>query len=201
MSKIITPEARLSYPQLLVAKAMTDSAGVAQGKAMFSVALVFTPDTDLTALKNAIVATVVEKFGQDKAKEVLAKMVPGGSVRNPLRADIDKKYGDGGNFFVNARNATKPQVAHPYADTNGRPKLMTDKEVEALMYPGCYVRASLNPFWFDKAGNKGVAFGLNNLQWLRDGERLDSRTSAENEFDVVATDAAASASDLAAFLS
>jgi hypothetical protein len=200
MSKIITPEARLSYPQLLTPKAMTDSSGAPQGKASYSVALVFEPSTDLTVIKNAIVATVVEKFGADKAKEILAKMVPGGSVKNPLRQDIDKKYGDGTNFFVNARNATKPQVAHPYADTNGRPKLMTDKEVETLMYPGCYVRASLNPFWFDKAGNKGVAFGLNNLQWLRDGERLDSRTSAENEFDVVATDAAASATDLASFL-
>lgn len=198
MAKIITPEARLSFPQLLVARAMTDSTGAVQGKAMFSVALVFEPTTDLTLIKQAIAATVVEKFGPEKAKEVLSKMVLGGSVRNPLRADIDKKYGEGAHFFVNARNSTQPQCAHPYADpTTGRPKLMTKDDVEKWMYPGCYVRASLNSFWFDKAGNKGVAFGLNNLQWLRDGERLDHRVSAEHEFDVVAD---AAASDLAALL-
>jgi hypothetical protein len=200
MAKIITPECRLSYPQLLVAKAMTDSAGNAQGKATFSAALVFEPGTDLTVIRNAIVTTVAEKFGAEKAKEVLAKMVPGGSVKNPLRADIEKKYGDGSHFFVNARNATAPQCVHPYADpATGKPKLMTKEEVEKLMYAGAYVRASLSPFWFDKAGNKGVGFGLNNLQFLRDGERLDNRVSAENEFDVVA-DAANNAADLAAFL-
>jgi Protein of unknown function (DUF2815) len=200
MAKIITPECRLSFPQLLVARAMTDSTGAPQGAASFSAAFVFEPGQDLTAIKQAIAATVIEKFGMDKGKEILSKMVPGGSVKNPLRADLDKKYGDGSHFFVNARNKQQPQCVHPYADpATGKPKLMTAEEVGKLMYAGAYVRASLNPFWFDKAGNKGVAFGLNNLQWLRDGERLDNRVAAENEFEAV-VDAGAGAADLASLM-
>ena len=40
-------------------------------------------------------------------------------------------------------------------------------------------------YGYDKAGNKGVAFGLQNLQKLGDGERFSGRTAAEDDFDSV----------------
>jgi hypothetical protein len=50
----------------------------------------------------------------------------------------------------------------------------------ADFYPGCYARASVNPFanrqW------KSIAISLNNLQKLREGDRLDGATSAEEDF-------------------
>jgi Protein of unknown function (DUF2815) len=47
-------------------------------------------------------------------------------------------------------------------------------------YAGCYARASVTPFantqW------KSLALGLNNLQKLADGGRLDAFTSTEDDF-------------------
>ena len=48
-------------------------------------------------------------------------------------------------------------------------------------YAGCYARASVTPFAFNNIG-KGIALGLNHLQKLKDGERLDSFRSAEDDF-------------------
>ncbi|HKJ88554.1 MAG TPA: ssDNA-binding protein, partial [Gammaproteobacteria bacterium] len=47
------------------------------------------------------------------------------------------------------------------------------------------VRASVRPFAYDTQGNRGVSFALNNIQLLRDGERLDSRVAPEEDFDAV----------------
>lgn len=48
-------------------------------------------------------------------------------------------------------------------------------------YPGCYGRASVTPFAFNNIG-KGIALGLNHIQKLKEGERLDSFRSAEDDF-------------------
>jgi len=51
-------------------------------------------------------------------------------------------------------------------------------------YNGCYARVTYNASAFDHtAGNKGVAFYLNNVQKVRDGEKLSSRVAVENEFE------------------
>ena len=49
-------------------------------------------------------------------------------------------------------------------------------------YSGCYGRADINFFGFDKGGSKGVGCGLNNLMKTQDGERLDGRQKAEDAF-------------------
>ena len=45
----------------------------------------------------------------------------------------------------------------------------------------CYARASVTPFAFNNIG-KGIALGLNHLQKLKEGERLDACTSPEDDF-------------------
>jgi len=40
-------------------------------------------------------------------------------------------------------------------------------------YAGCYARASVTPFAFNNIG-KGIALGLDHLQKLKEGERLDA---------------------------
>jgi hypothetical protein len=56
---------------------------------------------------------------------------------------------------------------------------------EQDFYSGCYARATITAYGYDKAGNVGVAFGLQNVQKLRDGEAFSGRTAAENDFDAV----------------
>ena len=44
------------------------------------------------------------------------------------------------------------------------------------------MRASINLYAFNSNGNKGIACGLNNLQKIRDGEPMGSRSRAEDDF-------------------
>ena len=67
-------------------------------------------------------------------------------------------------------------------DASGKPAKLDDP---ADLYAGCKVRASINFYGFDQKGNKGVAVGLRNIQKLSDGERLDGRKKASDEFDAV----------------
>lgn len=51
------------------------------------------------------------------------------------------------------------------------------------LYSGCYARVAMGAFAYNNNGNKGVSFGLNHVQKLRDGEPLGGITRAEDEFD------------------
>ncbi len=53
------------------------------------------------------------------------------------------------------------------------------------LYSGCYVRASINFFAFNTNGNKGVAAGLGNIQKWAEGEPLNGRVRAEDEFEAL----------------
>lgn len=169
MSKVITPEAILSYPQLFEARSVDGS------KAKFSCALVFLEGTDLKALKDAVTAVGVAKYGADK----FADMVKRNALKLPFRKGEEKSYPDG-SIFINVRSDQQPGVVDRVADPKtGKPRVITD---EREIYAGCRVRASINAYCYDTSGNKGITFGLNNVQKLGDGERLDGKTRAEDDF-------------------
>ena len=44
---------------------------------------------------------------------------------------------------------------------------------------------ALRPFSYDINGSRGVSFALQNVQKLRDGERIDGRLRPEDEFDAI----------------
>ena len=81
-------------------------------------------------------------------------------------------YGPGVVYVTMSAKNIKPAVVG--RDTTAQ---LTPEE----FYAGCYARASVTPFAFNNIG-KGIALGLNHLQKLRDGERLDSFRSAEDDF-------------------
>ena len=56
------------------------------------------------------------------------------------------------------------------------------------MYSGCYARVSINFYAFNANGNRGVAAGLGNIQFVRDGEPLGSQVSASDEFETLDDD-------------
>jgi len=51
-----------------------------------------------------------------------------------------------------------------------------------IIYPGLYARATVVVYSYDNK-SKGVSLGLMNLQKVKDGERLDSRSDAAEDFD------------------
>jgi hypothetical protein len=78
-----------------------------------------------------------------------------------------------GMWFVTANTDHAPGIVDLHRQT-----ILDRNEV----YSGCYCRVSLTFYAFNSNGNRGIACGLNNLQKVRDGERLGGRMSAEEEF-------------------
>ena len=57
-----------------------------------------------------------------------------------------------------------------------------------MVYSGCYCNVSVNFYAFNATGNRGVAAGLGNIQFVRDGERLSGKASADADFDALEDD-------------
>lgn len=142
-------------------------------------AAVLIPKSDtatLDAIEKAIDAAIEEglaKFGGKKPNKAAIKL--------PLRdGDIerdDEAYK--GHYFINANSTTPPQIV----DQNVQPILD-----QSQVYSGCYARVSINFYAFNSNGNKGIAAGLGNLQFVRDGEPLAGKSSASDDFETLADD-------------
>ena len=146
------------------------------GVPKFSVSLII-PKSDkktIEAIKKAIQAAYKE--GEAKLKGNSRSVPPLESIKTPLRDGDTERPDDeayANSYFLNANSTTQPGIV----DANVQP-ILTRSEV----YSGVYGRASINFYAFNSNGNRGIACGLNNLQKIRDGEPLGSRTSAEDDF-------------------
>ena len=112
---------------------------------------------------------------------------PNGKVpsnfRTPLRdgdAENEKKGDEarpevGGSYFINASSKA------------GNPPGLVDLKLQKILdrdtiYSGCYVRANLGFFLYNTTGNKGIGCGLNHIQFVKDGEPLGGKGTAESAF-------------------
>ncbi len=62
-------------------------------------------------------------------------------------------------------------------DENLQPVMDNDK-----FYSGCYVHIQVNPYPYKNSGNSGVGWGLQNVMFVEDGDRLDGRRTADEAF-------------------
>lgn len=170
MSKVISPQAVLSYPHLFEPNLPPGAT-----EPVYSCALVFEKGTDLGDLKKAALEAAKEKFGV-KAEALIRD----GKLKMPFRNDAEDKGYPEGSIFMNVKNKSKPGIVSTYPGADGKPTAIDDP---SAVYAGCKVRASLRAYAYDVSGNKGVAFSLGNLQKLADGDRLDGRKRAEDEFE------------------
>jgi hypothetical protein len=135
----------------------------------YSITLVFPKTTDLSTLKRAAKAAVAKKWGD--------KPPPG--LRSPFRDGDEDRPGDpvfANSTFISAKSKQQPGIV----DHARRPILE-----QTAFYSGVRCRAEVYAFAYDKNGNRGVTFFLNNLQKLGDGARLAGRRPAESVFDEV----------------
>jgi hypothetical protein len=181
---LITPQARASYPTLVKPRAVVIN-GKVQGDPKYGITLIFEQGTDITELRKAAMDVAKEFFGGK-----LKGLLDAGKFSNPFRTDVEEKGYPAGATFINCTSLQRPGAVHRYKDAAGKPRILTDEEIEKMIYAGANVRASVRPFAYDTAGNRGVSFALNNVQWLGDNERLDGRKAAEDEFDGFEDDAA-----------
>jgi hypothetical protein len=170
MTKVITPEAVISYPHIFEPQTPPGSS-----EPVYSCALVFKDDVDITDMKAAANVVAKAEWG-DKTRE----MVKAGKVRMPFRENGEEKGYPAGSTFINVKSRQKPGVVSRYADEKtGKPAVIEDP---SEIYPGAIVKASLRAYAYDMNGNRGVSFALVNLQKIKDGPRMDGRLSAADEF-------------------
>lgn len=183
MSSIITPVAVLSYPYLEHPQAAEADETGKMKEPKFSATLIFLAGADLGALKSVCVAAAKETWtGKAEA------LIKTGALRFPFRTDWEAKGYPEGSTFINARSNRRPGMVYAHAAPGkSTPMPVDEKDIVDVFYPGAVVRASLNVFSYDVKGNKGVSFALVNLQKLSEGERLDGRKAAADEFDVQAS--------------
>lgn len=188
MSKVVTPNAVLSYPHFAAPQKPKNPSQ----KAKHSGTFVFAPGTDLSALRKAVEEVAIERFGA-KAPEMMKK----GSLRSPFRTDAEAKGYAEGSIFINTRSEQKPGLVYLYPEPGTtKPMKVADEDITKVFYPGAIVRANITAFAYDTDGNKGVSFALNHVQKIAEGERLDSRQDAQDAFEADLNAAPAELKDL-----
>jgi len=164
--KVTTPKFRLSFPNL------DQPRGFEGQEPKYSITMLFPKDQDMSWLKTKIVECLTAKFG-DKIKW------PKG-MKNPIRDGNEQESplkGYEGCYFVTARSKDKPGCVDS--------KCQDIIDVRNEVYAGCYARATIALYTYDKAGNKGVGIALNNIQKLADGEPFSGKRDAKSDFDSV----------------
>lgn len=189
---LITPVSIISYPSLDMARKSEDS----DGPPKFGAAFIFTADVLGTPAFKALQKRVVEvgaaalKKSEAEVVELLKKGLDNGGIRSPFRRNWEAKGYPEGSVYINARSTNRPGCV--LADLTTVPP----ERVKEVFYAGARVKASVGAYYYDKKGNKGISFGLNNVQFIRDGERLDNRARPEEEFTADMSDAPDSMDDL-----
>jgi hypothetical protein len=175
---VTTPVFRVSFPSVFKPRKND-----LNGKDEFSVMALFEKGANLDALKKAAEAAIIKKWGSDQSKWPKGMKTP---FRDQAEKAKDGKLPDGmaeGAIFMTFKSTNRPTVV----DQNLQEILEPSK-----FYAGCYARASIGAYAYDQKGNRGVSFGLNHLQLVKDGEPLSGRPSVESAFTAVATDGDAS---------
>lgn len=168
-TKVVTGKVRFSYVNIFNSRSFKDGQD-----AKYSICLLI-PKEDKATIKK--IKAAIEEAVQEGVSSQWGGKRPA-NLKLPLR-DGDEERADEaeeyeGMFFLNASSKQKPGIVDK--DLN---EILDPDEV----YSGCWGRASINFFAFNNSGNKGVGAGLNNIQKLKDGERLGSaRASAESDF-------------------
>ena len=170
-TKMVIP-CRISFANIWEPKAING------GDEKYSVSCLI-PKSDKKTL--ARIQKAVEAAKEDGKARKWSGKIPL-NLKLPLRdGDIDRpddeNYED--CYFLNASSKDAPQVV----DRKVNPVLDP-----MMVYSGCYCNVSVNFYAFNANGNRGVAAGLGNIQFVRDGERLSGKASADADFDALEDD-------------
>lgn len=168
-TRVVTGKVRLSYVHLFEAYSNKPDQ-----EARYSVTILI-PKSDKVTLGKI-------KAAQAQAAEDGKTKAFGGTVPKNLKttlhdgdeeADLDRNPEYAGHMYMAMSSKTRPGVV----DQDLNPVLDSTQ-----VYSGCFARVSINAFAYNTSGNRGISFGLNNVQFLEDGEPLGGRTRAEDDF-------------------
>ena len=158
-------EVRISYPHLFQAKQINN-----QGDPKFSAAFIIRADNP--ALRQLV----------DTANRLAAEAHPGGLPHNfktlPLTKGEDKYPGNADYVGTYVLNTSK-------GSAQGRPSVVDQNMQEVIdpgkVYPGMVVNVAVSVYTYSNV-SKGVTTGLEAVQLVRDGDRLDNKPSVDELF-------------------
>ena len=170
--KAMLKNVRLSYVRVFEAGQVNGA-----GDPIYSLCILIPKDSpEVPAIKAAIAA----EYENLKVKfPKLAGKNPK-TWNNPLRDGDEERDGEEyqGHYFINAKRKEK-QGAPVVID--GNKPYSTERND---LYSGCYGNVAVSFYPYEFAGKYGIGVGLNGVQKVRDGERLDGGTSVD-DFDIV----------------
>ena len=138
------------------------------------------------AIDKAIVKGKSTKWGGKKPKFKYEPLRDGNAELKD-GDQTDKCYED--VMFLSA--SKDPKYGKPgVVDENLQPIMDSSK-----IYSGCYCNVDINPFPFKSGGNAGIGWGLSNIMFVEDGDRLDGQQSAQDAFGSLAPETAEETED------
>lgn len=185
--KTMSPKFRVSFPQVFKPKAFKEGQDP-----KYSIVMLFDKEAQnseaFKSMKMQAKKAFVRKFGQKVWDEATKDdfnwpILHNNQVfKNPFRKGSEKSekyegYGDD-VIFVTASSKNRPGLVD---------EKLQDIISEEIFYAGSYARATVNAYEYDTGSNRGVSFGLNNIQKLADGDAFSGKVAAKDEFDAVET--------------
>ncbi len=170
--KVISPPFRLSFPNLFEKSSFKGS------EPKYSAVMIFHPDKFTAKDKAAFQAmkNIANEAALEFHKKALKDFPEG--WKKPLKDGMIKDHLEGygkGTIFATASTKQSPGIINRERDPM---VVMTPDD----MYPGCWCRATITAYGYDNIG-KGVAFGLQNIQKLGEGQNFTGRVAAEEDFE------------------
>ena len=157
--KLISPKGKLSYPHLFERHTKGD-----YPSDMYETLLLIPKATDISVLKDACEALLLETF-KGKFKDITELEHP------PIKDGDDYTDDRKGHWVIKAKSDNRPQIV------GANPKIVIDEKEE--VYGGRWAKLSLNLYSYNKAGKKGISFGLRNVQLLEKGEKFGGSSSGD----------------------
>ena len=157
----------LSYPHLFEARSVN------QGAPKYSASFLLRPATipehyeALTAINAGRAQVIAESGGKEPKRDLPLKNGETEYPGNELYAGV---------YIVRAASTGKPQTV----DQNVNPVIDASS-----IYPGCVVNASITIYAYKHQTGGGITFGLEAVQLVGDGPRLDNRPDASTIFQPV----------------
>jgi Protein of unknown function (DUF2815) len=163
---VILEEVTILYPHVFEPRVAKGSASDAPPT--YQLVVLLPADYDLGPLNRIALAAAEKMFGSDAKKLIAA-----GAIKSPFRSQAEKAaegkmgYSEDPNAkFINVKSEMQPGVV----DQQLRPILDPSK-----IHGGVVCNVQVNAFpWSHPTGGKGLSFGLQNVQLVRDGLNLGS---------------------------
>ena len=169
---LVTPEFRAAFISVFKATSMKNADG-SVNKPKYSIRAAFPPAANLTPLKKEAEIAARDKWGDKIPKTLRSPFRLNEELENPV-------IGIGDDWVIMSFSANEDR----------RPGIVDSKLQDIIddsdVYSGAWYRAQVRAFAYENAGNKGVSFGLQNVQKLRDDDPLgNGRIPASKAFEPV----------------